>query len=76
MGKNHHHDPFEYFDFDLSRPCAGWQAGFADYLADQESLYELAWAYAIPPDIAIIATIILTNANLSRIAWRMTFPPR
>ncbi|PYJ61684.1 MAG: PEP-CTERM sorting domain-containing protein [Verrucomicrobia bacterium] len=45
MGKNHHHDPFEYFDFDLRRPCAGWQAGFADYLADQESLYELAWAY-------------------------------
>src|SRR6266403_1558861 len=28
----------------------------------------LAWEYAIPPDIASIATIILTNANLCRIA--------
>ncbi|PYJ98385.1 MAG: PEP-CTERM sorting domain-containing protein [Verrucomicrobia bacterium] len=46
MGKPHHHDSFEYFDFDLRRPCAGWQAGFADYLADQESFYELASAYA------------------------------
>ena len=46
MGKPHHHRPPEYFDFDLRRPCARWEAGFADYLADQESLYELAWAYA------------------------------
>jgi len=45
MGKPHHHDSFLNFDFDLRRWRDGWQAGFADYRADQESFYELAWAY-------------------------------
>ncbi len=40
MGKSHHHDILN-FDFDLRCSCDGWQAGFADYLANQESLYEL-----------------------------------
>jgi hypothetical protein len=30
--------------FDLRHSCAGWQVGFADYRADQESFYELTWA--------------------------------
>ena len=34
-----HHGPF--VNFDLRHSCSGWQAGFADYRADQESLYEL-----------------------------------
>jgi hypothetical protein len=29
--------------FDLRRSCAGWQAGFADYWAGQEPVYELRW---------------------------------
>src|SRR5438034_3437479 len=42
-----HHGPS--VNFDLRRSCAGWQAGFADYYADQESFYELAWACANGP---------------------------
>src|SRR5437016_10281996 len=45
-GKPHHHGDFLNFDFDLRDPCAEWQAGFADYRADQESFYELAWTWA------------------------------
>jgi len=32
--------------FDLRESCMGWQVGFADYRADQESFYELTWACA------------------------------
>jgi subtilisin family serine protease len=32
--------------FDLRHSCAGWQAGFADYPAGQESFYQLAWECA------------------------------
>ncbi len=38
-----------FVNFDLGRSCAGWQAGFADYYAGQESFFELAWACANEP---------------------------
>src|SRR6266511_1318284 len=32
--------------FDFRHSCAGWEAGFADFYADQEAFYELTWECA------------------------------
>ncbi len=65
-GHNPSEPPIHALTFDFSESSQGWVAGFADYPAGSEALYELASAYKqLPPPLNVRGGLVISGNNHS-----------